>query len=231
MMRARTGAALLEILVAAALAALVVTSAALLLHAQSRAAHATTQHSERSDAARTALLTLAAEWRTLVPQSDIYGIAADSVAGRIFRGVAVVCASSATTSLVRYRGLRLPDPAKDSALELGLERTVAVTAIAADTGCTSGPGEHVLAVDWGVQPASGSMWLFFESGSYHLSTNALRYRRAPAGRQPITNEVLSDASSAFTTIADSVLRAVDVMLADRWSPRTARARIYLLNSR
>ena len=85
MMRARPGVALLEILVAATLASLVMASAALLLHAQGRIAQQMLERSERSDAVRGTLLTLAEEWRAVESAVDIYAVAAESVATRIFR--------------------------------------------------------------------------------------------------------------------------------------------------
>jgi hypothetical protein len=230
-MMARRGAALLEVLVAAALASLVVTSAALLLQAQSSMAHRTTASSERTDAARSAMLTLSAEWRTLVPASDIYAIARDSLNARVFRGIAVVCRHTANRTVVRYRGLRLPDPAKDSALQIGPENTAALTTVAPDSGCAPAPREQVLSFDWTASAAVGSIWLLFESGGYHLGSYALRYRRGTEARQPITNEVIDHRRSAFQPMADSVVRSIDVRLGDRASGRAARTRIHLLNAR
>jgi hypothetical protein len=231
MIRARRGAALLEVLVAAALAALVVASAVLLLQVQSGIAHRTTENSTRADAVRSALLTLSAEWRTLVPQRDIYALAGDSLTGRIFRGIAVVCARSANRTLVRYRGLRLPDPAKDSALQIGAEHSAAFTTAVADSGCAPAPREQVLSMDWTATPEIGSVWLLFESGGYHLGTYALRYRQRAESRQPITNEVFDHRNSGFQAVADSVTRSLDVRLGDRATGRTTRARIQLLNAR
>ena len=231
MIRLRLGAALLEVLVAAALAALVITSAGLLLHAQTRIAQRTSQTSELADATRSAALTLGAEWRTLVPQRDIYAVARDSVAGRVFRGSAVVCGHSAHKTLVRYRGLRLPDPAKDSVLQVGAETTASIISVASDTGCAVAPREQVLAFDWTAHAPIGSLWLLFESGGYHLGTHALRYRRGSESRQPITNEVFDHQRSAFRATADSVIRSLTVLLSDRASGRITSHGIRLLNAR
>lgn len=231
MMRARAGVALLEILVAATLASLVMTSAALLLHAQGRIAQGILQRSERSDAARSTLLTLAEEWRALDPNVDVYAVASESVATRIFRGAAVVCGHAPNKTLIRYRGLRLPDAAKDSLLQLAAESAIDLSSVAADTGCPHGPGEQVLAIDSVAAAPRGSMWLLFESGGYHLSAHALRYRRGTGSRQPITNQLFDDRSSAFAVIADSITRAVGVTLIDRSAGRLASARIALLNAR
>jgi hypothetical protein len=231
MMRARAGVALLEILVAATLASLVMTSAALLLHAQGRIAQQILERSERSDAARSTLLTLAEEWRAVDPAADVYAVASESVATRIFRGAAVVCGRAPNKTLIRYRGLRLPDAAKDSALQLAAESTIAFSTVAADTGCPHAPGEQVLAIDSVAAALPGSMWLLFESGGYHLSAQALRYRRGTESRQPITNQLFDDRSSAFAAIADSITRAFGVTLTDRSGRSVANARIALLNAR
>lgn len=228
---ARCGAALVEVLVATILGAVVVASTALLLQAQSRIARAVTTSSERTDAARSALLTLAAEWRAHVPSTDIYAISSDSAVGRIFRGMAVVCAAAPPRTVVRYRGLRLPDPAKDSALQLGTDSGIPISPFVPDTGCIAAPGEQVLAATWPASAPSGSMWLIFESGGYYLSTHALRYRRGTEPRQPITNQVLADGSSSFTVRADTAMRGIDIRLQDRWSARVATAFISLLNMR
>ena len=231
MIRARAGVALLEILVAATLASLVMASAALLLHAQGRIAQQILERSERSDAARSTLLTLAEEWRAVVPAVDIYAAAAESVATRIFRGAAVVCGHAPNKILIRYRGLRLPDPAKDSALQLAAESAVAFHTVAADSGCPRAPGEQVLAIDSVAGASRGSMWLLFESGGYHLSAHALRYRRGAESRQPITNQLFDDRGSAFAAIADSITRAFGVTLTDRSGRSVANARIALVNAR
>ncbi len=230
MMRARAGAALLEIVVAATLAAVVMSSAALLLQAQSRLAHQILERSERSDAARSALLTLGQEWRTLAPSADIYAVAADSISTRIFRGLALVCGRAAHKTLVRYRGLRLPDPAKDSLLQVANGNVLAFTMVAPDSGCLPAPGEQVLAFDSTVA-SRGIMWLLFEPGGYHLSTQALRYRRGADPRQPITNQLFDDRRSAFVTIADSITHAFSVTLTDQRSGSSLTGYIPLLNAR
>jgi len=231
MMRSRTGAALLETLIAAIIAALVVAAATLLLHAQTRAAHTVTHNSERSDAARTAWLVLQAEWQNLAPSLDVRAIARDSITSRIFRGVAVVCGYRGGSTIFRYRGLRLPDPAKDSALQVGLENTTSINTFHPDTAaCAHAPGEQVFASAWNTGTTPGSMWLLFESGGYHLSDRALRYRLAGSTRQPVSNQVLDDRQSAFIAVRDSLLRAVDVLIAESGGPARAHARIHLLNS-
>jgi hypothetical protein len=48
--------------------------------------------------------------------------------------------------------------------------------------------------------------LIFESGSYHLSSRALRYRIGAAGRQPLTAEALHLPGSRFTALDDHAFR-------------------------
>ena len=66
-LRGRGGFALIEILVAGALATLVLGTAALLLQGQSRLAQHTSVRSETNDAMRAALMTLRAELQPLAP--------------------------------------------------------------------------------------------------------------------------------------------------------------------
>jgi hypothetical protein len=197
-MRNRPGAALLEALVAALLGTLVTGTAVLLLQAQARIARNTSERSERNDALRSALAVLRAELTPLHPAHDVRAVAAESVATRILRGVAIVCALDGEQTYARYRGLRFPDTAKDSVLEVGVEQPVPVLSARADSAsCPAREGESVLSFRVPARTPLGSVWLFFESGSYHLSSHALRYRRPGESRQPITNEVLDHAHSAF----------------------------------
>lgn len=229
-MRSRSGTALIEVLVAAIVGAIVIAIAVMLLQAQTSIARNITTRSERNDAARSALAILRAELRNHTT-TDVRAIGRDSISGRIFRGLAIVCGFNAPDVFVRYHGLRLPDPAKDSALQVGPENVVAVGYIRTDsTACPHGVGEQVLVVRWSAPARTGAAWLVFETGGYHLSTHALRYRQGVSSRQPVTNEVFDDARSAFTGISDSLLRRIAVELDDRHSPGVLRSRFYLRNS-
>ena len=227
----RGGFALLEVLVAAVLGTIIVGLAVLLLQAQSTVARDVTVRSERNDAIRTTFAILSAELRNITP-TDVRAIGRDSFVTRIFRGLAVVCGFSGRDVFVRYHGLRLPNPAKDSALQVGPENVVALASVRSDsTACSSNAGEQVLVITWPAEPRVGAAWLMFETGSYHLNTHALRYRQGIAGRQPITTEVLDDGHSAFIPVADSILRALDIGLRDRYTPRVFHGRAVLRNSR
>ena len=229
-MRSRSGFALIEVLVTAVLSSLVLSAAAMLLHGQSRLARNISERSERNDAMRSALATVQLEVRNLDPATDLRAVARDSIAARIFRGVAVVCGFRTGTIYVRYRGLRLPDPAKDSLLQVGVENTESLDFIAAsDDACPHARDEQVLAARWNAPAIPGSVWLVFESGSYHFSTNALRYRRGPESRQPITNEVLNDRTSSFALIGDSSAYAIRAHVRQRGGAATMIANLPMLN--
>ncbi|HET9438823.1 MAG TPA: hypothetical protein VFO52_01555 [Longimicrobiales bacterium] len=227
-MRNRAGAALLEALVAALLGALVTGTAVLLLQAQTRIARSTSERSERNDAIRSVLQVLRAELQSLEPRNDLRAVARDSVAARIIRGVAVICGSDGTYSHARYRGLRLPDPAKDSALQIGVENVIPILAAHTDSAaCSPTAGEDVVSFSWSGFAPVGSMWLIFESGSYHLSGNALRYRRGTESRQPITNEVIDHARSSLEYRA--VTTGIAIQIESRQQRMPTRDYISLLN--
>ena len=231
-MRKRVGAALAEVLVAAALMSVVAATAVALLHAQSRVGERVSKRSENNEARRTALHILNAEISELAPTRDLRAVARDSIAARIFRGLGIVCGHQGELTFLRYRGLRLPDASKDSALQVGVENTIPLADVKDIAGvCAGSAGEHTLSLTIRPAPPNGSLWLVFESGTYHLSAHALRYRRGIEGRQPITNEVFDDRRSGFELIADSSGHALRLILGQRASDAVARARIGLANGR
>jgi hypothetical protein len=230
-MRRRAGWMLVEALVAATLGAVVIGAAVTILQLQGRIAYNLGERSDRNDAMRSALLTLQAELNYLAPTTDLRALARDSIASRIFRGVAIVCGHDQPNTLLRYRGLRLPDPAKDSVLQIGVENVTTINNVAADTGaCPHTTREQVISASLNAEALDGSMWLFFESGAYHLSTNALRYGRGTESRQPITNEVLNDRLSGFASLADSLTRGVAITLRDRRTHAVTSAQLIFLNN-
>lgn len=120
----------------------------------------------------------------------------DSVRLRVFRGLAFMCPSGrAGRFLARYRGSRLPNSRKDSVLVLGPDgRWRAVDLIERRPTRLTCPGAPTEAVElWVLDPPvlpGAAVARLFETGSYHLSGGAFRYRRGRGGRQPITPEVL-----------------------------------------
>lgn len=120
---------------------------------------------------------------------------------RAFRGGGGVCPIRPAPEelLVAYRGLRRPDPAKDSVLLLGATggwTARALTSAAATAlGCPGARPLPLLRLGLSEEASSGVVYArIFESGSYHVAGGALRYRRGMGGRQPLTPEVLSSAS-------------------------------------
>jgi len=135
-------------------------------------------------------------------------IGRDSVSLRAYRGLGIVCAPAPDPRdlIVLVRGIRAPDPAKDSVAVVGADGVAGVFAFElrgpSPVPCPSSTGETV--ERWRLSGgASGEplMARFFERGSYHLSGAALRYRRGAAGRQPLTPEVLRTPPSRIRAAA------------------------------
>jgi hypothetical protein len=229
-MRQRSGVALVEALLVATLLSLVAAGGTAVLRAQTRIAGDVTTRSERNDAARAVLLTLRAELYAVEPRTDLRAHTRDSIATRVFRGVAIVCGHRDSLTFMRYRGLRLPDATKDSALQLGVENVVAIGVSAAQgASCVHLPNEQVLSLHLSAHATLGSMWILFETGTYELSSNALRYHRDGDVRQPLTNEVIDVTRSGFYFQADSVVRGIQVEVTDRRTGDLARGWIRLAN--
>jgi type II secretory pathway pseudopilin PulG len=200
---ARPGFSTIELLVALTLGALVAGAALALLVGQSRLVRSTGDAADAAEALRTATQVLSAETRWLVPTLDVRAVARDSLSLRALRGSGVVCAlDPAYGAVVRYRGLRDPDPSKDSVL---IERGphTEVTALLLGVITTGAVCDSVPAIKLAVnQPlAVGDLLLVFESGNYYLSSGALRYRLGAEGRQPITAVLFDDARSSFGSAA------------------------------
>lgn len=134
---------------------------------------------------------------------------------RAFRGLAEVCPelADADGAVVRYRGMRLPEPAKDSLLVLsasGEWHAVELVGRTADgPGCPAWPvegGEGWRVERWRWEPSVRGALLarVYERGSYHLEDRAVRYRTGDGGRQPLTAERLDGTGSAFTVDAGAL---------------------------
>jgi hypothetical protein len=229
-MRAREGMALMEVLVAGVLSTLVLGSAAALLQAQAKLAYDVSARSERNDAMRSAVLTLRAELRAIAPATDLRAVGRDSIASRVFRGSAVICGFRSGVTYARYRGLRLPDPAKDSVVQVGAENTSVLLTVSQSLGsCPHATGEDVLTFNVAAAAPVGSMWLVFENGAYHVSTQAVRYRQGADSRQPITNEVINDRASWFAITGDTLARGLRIYLRHRGSVAAVMDNFALLN--
>jgi hypothetical protein len=222
--RARYGFTLVEAMVSATLGTLLLGTLAATLIVHERLARSQAEHLARADALRTHAVILRAELRMIDPGEDLRAVSTDSLALRTFRGLGVVCTSANDTLVTAYRGLREPDPAKDSILLLG----EAVSGVYPLLNVDPGPGEPSCPLTAAARtlrfripgPAPrAALALVFESGTYFVSANAFRYRRGTEGRQPLTPEWLDNAS-AFRTIraaGDSTLRGVAIDLRGRRS--------------
>lgn len=190
----RPGMSLAELVVAMGLMAIIGSIVVALLRTESRLAGHAADRAETLDATRTAGAIFTAELTPLEPGTDLHNIDADSVALRVFRGSGVVCGFAGDEPLLRYRGLRQPDPAKDSVLVLTAaegERTHNLHASSPVlNGCVARDGEAVFRLGTPAELRLGDAVLLFETGSYHID-RAFRYRRGSGGRQPITAEVFT----------------------------------------
>jgi hypothetical protein len=170
--------------------------------AQMRLARAAAEQAATAEAVRTVTSVLAGEARRMMAV-DVSAWSADSVALRAFRGSGTPCGVTSGGVLVRYTGDRLPDPLKDSILVAGTEpehAAMLLESLPAAGMCMARPGEAVLELRMAGIVPQNTVLLVFESGSYHLTTNALRYRIGAAGRQPVTAEVLIHPFSGFAGV-------------------------------
>lgn len=203
----RAGVSLVEALAALTLSSLVITLVVGICIAQMRLARVAAARAIATETARTVTTVLGGEARRSTAV-DVRASSTDSLAMRSFRGSALPCGTAAGAVLVRYAGDRLPDPAKDSVLVVAPPAEHAVGLVdssAADGQCAARSHEIVLAWRLTGGVADPSVLLVFESGSYHLSGGALRYRIGAAGRQPLTAEALRHPSTRFTGVTDRAI--------------------------
>jgi hypothetical protein len=187
-----------------------------LIRTESRLAGHSADRAEVLEAGRTAAAVLSADLIALEPGSDVYSVAPESLAIRVFRGIGIVCGFAGADPVVRFRGLRQPEPLKDSVLVLTArprERADSLRdATPAPGACPAAPGEDVFRIRLATPPVERDLLAFFEPGSYHVS-GAFRYR-GQGGRQPVTADVFAPISR-FVAIGGSptsALRAIEVQL-------------------
>ncbi|MCH7562290.1 MAG: hypothetical protein IH968_00580 [Gemmatimonadetes bacterium] len=188
------GMSAVEALLALSLGGGILLSALGLLSVQRHSADRLLARADGLLARRVIRTVLGEELRRGVEGRDWVAPGGDSVRLRVFRGLAFMCISGQPDRvLARYRGSRLPDSRKDSVLVLGSNgRWQAVDLIARRPTMLTCPGAPAEAVEFWVldPPVSGvAVARVFETGSYHLSGGAFRYRRGRGGRQPLTPEV------------------------------------------
>lgn len=206
----RVGVSLVELCVAMAINGIVLTALVGVLTGMRRAAG---RHGERVAAAasvRVVESVLASELRAIAPAADLRAVAEDSVALRVFRGTGVVCSIAGGQPLVLYRGARNPEPVKDSVVVIrapGAEVVVPLRAAArAPAGCGTALGEELFTMDLD-SAGIGALLLVFESGSYHLTSRAFRYRLGAAGRQPLTHENFQSAAGFLSSTSAASITA------------------------
>lgn len=194
----RSGFSLAELMVALVLGAIVSGAILATLASTTRLARWHLERVAWNEARRIVTAVLDDEVRYLEPGHDL-ALASDTLGLRAFRGIGIACGPRPDGAVVRYRGQRLPEPAKDSIIVLdsddGAGRASVLVGVRVlgefDQACTPAPGEAVHRWTTGESLAQGALLLVFESGSYHLSDRAFRYRRGDSGRQPLTAEVFA----------------------------------------
>jgi hypothetical protein len=198
-----------EVLVSIALMALLIHLSWSLLVASRGATERLLRRGEALAAERVGWHVLSAETRAGLASRD-WGVEDARVLSlRAFRGVGEVCPLGAAPdgALVRYGGVRLPDPVKDSLLLLtggGAWRVARLTSRSPSSSeCAAWPGEPVERWHWEPESPGAMVARVFERGSYHLEDRAVRYRLGAGGRQPLTEERL-ESGSAFR-VSGSVL--------------------------
>ena len=200
----RRGSSIVEALTAMLLLVAVMAAALRTLATFRHALASVTGDAEVRETGRIARYTLAQELRTGLAGIDWVPGTGDSVAVRAFRGTGVRCADVSPPSwVVRYTGLRRPDPAKDSVLVLtsdGVWRVAKlVRARARSDACGAGADGEA----WELNPAmpEAVVGRVFERGSYHVAAGAFRYRPGRGGRQPLTAQVLRTGAGAPSGIS------------------------------
>lgn len=245
----RRGRSLPEVLIALTLTGVIASALAGAFSAAQAVARRHSWVVRGAEALRVSVVALGDELRALDPTADLRVVAPDSIALRAFRGAGVVCAADRGTAVfVKYRGLREPEPAKDSVLVVDSIGAVRAGALleserTADR-CAVRDGESLYRWSVPLPTSAGTLLLLFESGSYHLSDRALRYRRGDGGRQPLTADLFDDGESTFSPVIDArsgggIPLAIEGIFAlrpdhgiGRDAPaRGARIRFTLLNAR
>ena len=156
-----------------------------------------------SETERIIAAVLGAELRALTAPD--FALQDDSVRLRAFRGAGAVCAADGTTFTLAYRGVRLPEPDKDSVLLIWPEFEAAADIEAAGAGgvCEGADAAPIrISIPEPVADAGGApaYALIFETGAYSIAGSALRYRRGAGGRQPVTEANLVTAGSGLALV-------------------------------
>lgn len=211
---------LVELATSASLLGIVSVACATLVHSQTQLLRNVSERAAMNETLRTASGIFEAEIDAAADQ-DLRAVTEDSVAMRILRGRAIVLTRVGQRYALRYEGLRAPDPGKDSILAVGSEQTASFTVVTSDPP----------AIETDLPLAPGALLLFFESGAYHIATNALRYRRGAEGRQPVTDELIDHRASRFGVESDGRLLLLHLRGRNtlRQKPVVTEMRVHLIN--
>ena len=209
-MKPRAGSTLVELLTTLTVLGIVAVACASLIRTQSILLKHTSEHAAAAEALRAGRTVMRAELQDqLAP--DRHVVAPDSIAMRVFRGIGIICSTDSPRVTMRYRGVRQPDPAKDSIIVAGSERIGSIRLLSSRIdACPTATGEQLIAIELDSATTLGDAVLFYETGAYHLASRALRYRRGASGLQPITDDFIDHGRSHFATTANGA--AVDVVL-------------------
>jgi hypothetical protein len=206
----RRGTSVVEALVALVLTALLVHLTWFVAAALKRAAFDVIERSEALDAERLGWHVLSTELAAGTPVRD-FQVANNRVLPlRAFRGTGEVCSALRIPEggLVRYGGMRAPEPAKDSLLALTESGTWHVLRLThrepVESVCPGHAGGSWERWRWEPPLADVLLARVFERGTYHIENRAVRYQSQEGGRQPLTPERLVDAGSAFAASATRV---------------------------
>lgn len=236
--RGRPGFTIAELVVALTIGGLLCTAIATAFTGTQRFARLHGERAAIAEARRVTSMILSAELRYLEPDLDLDYVGEDSLVLRNYRGTAIVCESVGEVVTVRYRGMRAPDPEKDSVAIVGTPGPSRLLESApASTGCAAHAGESLYRWRLERSPATGELLLLYEHGSYHLVGGALRYRRGLSGRQPLTAELFDDdlvglnptsARGIELVLGTGTMRPVPLPV-HRADPRVARYLLTLVN--
>lgn len=219
-----SGTSVVEALVALMLGLLLVRGGWAVLASQRRATEAVVRGAEVQEVGRTVRRVLSGELRSAVPGRDWRAFGGDSLVLRAFRGAGLACASGAGPArswTVSYRGMRAPNPAKDSVLVLttagGWEAREVTSVDRSGAPCIPVPRAEGYRLTLDREVRSAVLFRVFERGSYHLDSRAFRYRIGLGGRQPLTPERLTTASRL-----EGGTGGVLLLLDYRWVDRVSR---------
>ncbi len=184
----------MEAILSLALLSLLVTTGWTILARHRQTGADLADRAERLETVRTIAWLLREEVAGGRPGLDWRIEGSDSLTLRAFRGVALVETGSGMGRTLRvcFRGVRAPEPEKDSVLLLGVDGRWRVRKLEGRVSLSSGcPGvDDGREEEWTLEQGGSGAVLgrLFERGSYHFSGGALRYRRGEGGRQPLTTE-------------------------------------------